>query len=487
MAAPIPVKYRGFLSYSHADASWAKWLHRRLEDFRIDKDLTGRETVLGPVPKTLRPIFKDREDFSGGHTLKGATIAALDQSAALIVLCSPISCKSAYVNEEVRLFKSRHPDRPIVPVIIEGAPPDNFPVALRYVVMADGKVTDQPLTILAADLRETGDGKMLALAKVIAGITGVATDEIAQRAIRAERAATWRRRRNYAVVVASLTMMAAAGVTYNRWFPIADAMAYRIANSRRDLSNPGETFRDCSSCAEMVVVPAGTFMMGSPENEKFYQKDEQPRHKVTIAKPFAVSKFEVTFDEWDACVRAGACANYHQVDDQGWGRGKRPVISVSRNGAKAYAEWLSERTRQQYRLLSEAEWEYAARAGATTNYSWGDDIGTGNANCDGCNIQRDGQQKTSPVGSFAANRFGLFDMHGNVFEWVEDCWHNNYNGAPNDGSAWTTSCLDENVGVVRGGSWQNGPQALRAASRFENSSDRWDFRIGFRLARTLTQ
>ena len=120
MAETVPFKYRAFLSYSHRDTGWAKWLHARLESFRIDKDLIGRETPVGPVPKTLRPIFRDREDFSGGHTLTDATVAALDASAALIVLCSTVSAGRPAVNEEVRLFRSRHPERPVIPVIIEG-------------------------------------------------------------------------------------------------------------------------------------------------------------------------------------------------------------------------------------------------------------------------------------------------------------------------------------------------------------------------------
>jgi hypothetical protein len=123
------LKYRAFLSYSHHDTRWAKWLHATLESFRIDKDWVGRETVVGSVPKTLRPIFRDREDFSGGQTLTEATIAALDASAALIVLCSTVSAGRRTVNEEVRLFRSRHPARPMIPVIIEGTWPENFPFA----------------------------------------------------------------------------------------------------------------------------------------------------------------------------------------------------------------------------------------------------------------------------------------------------------------------------------------------------------------------
>ncbi len=187
MADIASIKYRAFLSYSHRDVGWARWLHSRLEAFRIDKDLIGRATTLGPVPNTLRPIFRDREDFSGGHSLTDATLAAIDASAALIVLCSPVSASRPVVNEEVRLFRSRHPERPVIPVIIEGTAPDNFPPALRFELAADGSVTDRPITILGPDLRESADGKSLGLAKTIAGLTGLAADDIFRRAERARR------------------------------------------------------------------------------------------------------------------------------------------------------------------------------------------------------------------------------------------------------------------------------------------------------------
>ena len=180
----------------------------------------------------------------------------------------------------------------------------------------------------------------------------------------------------------------------------------------------GAVFRDCPECPEMVVVPAGSFMMGSPASEKDRDDDEGPVHRVnrvTIAAPFAVGVYEVTFDEWDACVRGGGCGGYRPVD-AGWGRGRRPVINVNWEDVRTYVDWLSRETGKDYRLLSEAEWEYAARAGTTTRYHWGDDIGRNRANCyytyDGCG---DSWDHTAPVGSFGANGFGLHDMHGNVW------------------------------------------------------------------------
>ena len=191
MAEPVPLKYRAFISYSHADTSWAKWLHRALEGFTIDKDLVGRETATGTIPKSLKPIFRDREDFTAGHTLTDQTQAALDASAALIVICSPASAKSHYVNEEIRLFKSRHPERPVVPLIVGGKPGDPelecFPSVLKFKLDADGKITGAPVDVLAADAREEGDGKSLALAKVVAGLLGVSSDDIFRRAERERR------------------------------------------------------------------------------------------------------------------------------------------------------------------------------------------------------------------------------------------------------------------------------------------------------------
>ncbi len=251
---------------------------------------------------------------------------------------------------------------------------------------------------------------------------------------------------------------------------------------------PGETFKDCPECPEMVVVPAGSFLMGSPSSEAERDKDEGPQHRVTIPSAFAVGKYEVTFDEWDACVAAGGCGGY-QPKDQGWGRGRRPVIDVRWRDAKAYVDWLSKETGKEYRLLSEAEWEYAARAGTATPFSTGRTITTDQANFNG-NYTYGGsskgvyRKKTLPVGSFAANGFGLHDVHGNVWEWVEDCSRDSYAGALSDGRAWTTggNCLRR---VLRGGSWNKKPRYLRSASRPWNWGDYRNNFNGFRVARTL--
>jgi formylglycine-generating enzyme required for sulfatase activity len=241
---------------------------------------------------------------------------------------------------------------------------------------------------------------------------------------------------------------------------------------------PGQGFKECADCPEMVVVPEGEFMMGSPKEEKGHESPEEPQHKVSIKQRFAVSRFEVTFEEWDACITLCGCV--YQPSDQGWGRGTRPVINVNWDDVQQYVAWLSKRTGRPYRLLSEAEWEYAARAGSDKSYSWGDEIGKGNANCNGCGSQWDLKQ-TAPVGAFAANAFGLHDMHGNVFEWTQDCVHNNYSGAPEDGSAWTVGGNCDGR-VVRGGSWVSNPQNLRAADRDGDPTGIRFLYLGFRLA-----
>jgi formylglycine-generating enzyme required for sulfatase activity len=194
-----------------------------------------------------------------------------------------------------------------------------------------------------------------------------------------------------------------------------------------------------------------------------------------------VSKNELTFAEWDACAAQGGC-NPHVVDNS-FGRGRQPVINVSWDEAtREYVAWLSSITGKTYRLLTEAEYEYAARAGTTTAYPWGDNVGTNNANCSGCGSAWD-HDKTAPVGSFAPNKFGLYDMVGNVEEWTEDCYADNYQGAPADGSAWTSAnCI---VRVVRGGWWGRGPGSVRSASRDGYGTDAREGGLGFRVARTL--
>ncbi len=277
--------------------------------------------------------------------------------------------------------------------------------------------------------------------------------------------------------------------TVERPFLAANIWPYVLSSAAEQglKPDPNKSFRECAPeqgkdyCPEMVVVPAGSFMMGSPTTEQGHQKFEEPRHTVRIAKPFAVSKYELTFDEWDTCVSDGDCLQ--GASDSGFGRGQQPVINVTWDDAQRYVAWLAKMTGKTYRLLTEAEYEYAARAGTQTAYPWGDDIGKNNANCNACGSKWDGKQ-TAPVGSFAPNQFGLYDTVGNVYGWVEDCVHGNYNGAPTDGSAWIEGGNCKNR-TLRGGSWNLTPAVLRSAHRSGASADVRSFNLGFRVARTL--
>ena len=239
-----------------------------------------------------------------------------------------------------------------------------------------------------------------------------------------------------------------------------------------------DTLRIGSLGPAMVILPTGSFRMGNLDGSG--HSDERPVRTVTISRPIAMGRYPITFEDYDRYVSAMGAK---RPGDAGWGRGRRPVINVNWHDAKAYAAWLSEQTGKRYRLPSESEWEYAARAGTETAYSWGNEIGVNRANCDGGGSRWDNEQ-TSPIGSFEPNAFGLYDMHGNVWEWVEDGWHDNYEGAPSDGSAWASDG-DGGSRVVRGGSWYDYPRYLRSAYRGRlRPSGRHDC-YGFRLVQDL--
>ena len=258
-----------------------------------------------------------------------------------------------------------------------------------------------------------------------------------------------------------------------------DSIRFRITvQGAATPPTPGNTFRDCAECPLMVEVPSGSYVMGSPPTEQGRWSSEGPQHRVTIGYRLAVGVYEVTFAEWDACVADGGCNGYRPYD-RGWGRGARPVIHVSWVDAQAYVGWLSRKTGRRYRLLSESEWEYVARAGTTTRYHTGDTITSSQANY-GQSVGR-----TVEVGSYPANAFGLHDVHGNVWEWTQDCWNGSYRGAPADGSAWESGDCARRA--FRGGSWTDIPQYVRSAKRvaWEPRRPRYDH-LGFRVARTAT-
>ncbi len=254
---------------------------------------------------------------------------------------------------------------------------------------------------------------------------------------------------------------------------------------RTDLK-AGDTFAEGPDLPTMVVIPAGSFMMGSPSSEPRRDGDEGPQQWIRIRDAFALSQYEVTFRQWDACVSDGGCS--HRPDDEGWGRGNRPVINVSWDDIQEYIAWINDRTDGGYSLPSEAQWEYAARAGTTTPFWTGQRISTEQANFDGdytYNGSREGtyRRRTVPVGSFEANPWGLYDVHGNVWEWTQDCWVGNLAGHASDGRANLDG--DCSVRVLRGGSWSNEPKNLRSANRGRNTTTKRLINNGFRLLKTL--
>lgn len=245
------------------------------------------------------------------------------------------------------------------------------------------------------------------------------------------------------------------------------------ASADTTTGSDAESFRDCPECPLMAVIPAGSFDMGSDR----HRREEQPVHRVTIAEPFALGVYEVTLAEWKACVDAGACGYRPEPGDP-----SQPASGMSWDDAQAYLDWLSQRTGARYRLPSEAEWEYAASAGADTDYWWGDEPGNNRANCQGCGSRWDNSQP-APVGSFAANPFGLHDVHGNLWEWVEDCWHRDYSGAPDDGSARSDRlCISR---VQRGGAYKLDADYMRLTRRHNYDRDVRYYLHGLRVARDL--
>jgi formylglycine-generating enzyme required for sulfatase activity len=236
---------------------------------------------------------------------------------------------------------------------------------------------------------------------------------------------------------------------------------------------PKDVFKDCPDCPEMVVIPAGNFLMGRKDASP--RSNEGPQHEVVIAKPFAAGRFSITFEEWHKCATAGGC-HYNPSEIS-----RRPAV-VTWQQAKNYVAWLSKLTGEPYRLLSEAEREYVTRAGTTTIYNTGDTITHDQAWFS--NFYYDAKE-SKPVGSFPPNAFGAYDTHGNMWEWVEDCWHRRYNGAPAGGSAWTEKG-DCDWHVLRGGFWGESLKGITSATRWYGEAAP-QVGSGFRVARALAQ
>jgi formylglycine-generating enzyme required for sulfatase activity len=509
VAAPSATeKLNVFISYSRRDVDFADRLANALSVRGFHVEIDRRD-----LPK-LEDWERELQHL-------------IQQCDTVVLVVSPNSLKSPVVNwevDQVRLAGKRL--APIIIADVEGVPVPPDVSRINYIYFTDAMPFEQHVDELGQALntdrawlmehtrlselarhwiecgrtkdslirgRDVKDAMAWAARRPREAppITDAQREFLAASQVLEAREARWRR-----YIVAAVAALAVGGAGYSLWLARGYAMVLvaRERDERRPqvLSEaaeralqPKDVFHECALCPTMVVVPPGEFVMGSPEDEPGHDRKEGPQHEVAIERSFAVSEFEVTFDEWAYCASFRSCQNQKR-QDEGWGEGNRPVIKVSWDDARDYAAWLSTHTGRPYHLLSEAEWEYAARAGSKSAYSWGNDGGSGNADCDRCGSRWD-KATTAPVGSFSANAFGLYDMHGNVWEWVEDCWHDTYDGAPSDGSAWTASCDKADQHVVRGGSWEDTVVDLRAAARYGGQTDIHTWVNGIRVARTLHQ
>jgi formylglycine-generating enzyme required for sulfatase activity len=516
-----------FISYSRRDSI----------DF-ADELLAGLE-LAGFAP------FLDRHDIVPGEPWEERLGGLIQQADTVVFIVSPEAVKSERCTWEVdrALAESKR----LLPVIFKAVPETEMPRELhrrQFVRFDAGLGITHPLAQLAEALRKDIDwtrehtrlgelagrwaargrpeslllrGDELAAAQAWGDRWKPGEPEVTER-IQAFIAASKqaeeadlakmqaaRRRVRWAQAFALLCLLSAGGALFGWWqqnwlnervYMFLHVNALSAAQEKALKPNPNDGFQECTDCPQMVVVPSGKYMMGSPATESGRLPREGPQHSVTIATQFAVSKFELTFAQWDACSAHGGCSP--DTSDNGWGRGQQPVINVSWNDAQRYVSWLAKITGKNYRLLTEAEYEYAARAGTQTAYPWGDAVtlnGTTMADCSGCGSKWDGKQP-APVGSFPPNQFGLYDMVGNVAEWVEDCYHGTYDGAPADGSAWLVG-VDCSIRVQRGGGYQlvfkqikNGgtdaPPVVRSAYRAFSNVDGGNLTTGFRVARTLS-
>jgi formylglycine-generating enzyme required for sulfatase activity len=519
-------KLKVFVSYSRRDSG----------DFA--EELVGGLELAGFAP------FLDRHDIAAGEDWEARLGGLIQGADTLVFVVSPEAVKSERCAWEVDRALAQ--TKRLLPVIFKPVPDSDIPEPLRrlqFVRFDTRPGITRPLGQLAEALRQDIDwirehtrfgelagrwearsrpdslllrGDDLAAAQLWAekwtptapAITDlmrafIAASKQAEVSSLAKANAAQRRMLRMQALVSSLLVVVIIGLIglinqsflkeQWRWYTItvgfkrAKVQPYVLPAAAEQGLKPKDTFRECAAeqgkdyCPKMVVVPAGSFVMGSPAKENGRYPDEGPQHPVTIVNPLAVSASEITFDEWDTCVAYGDCAA--DITDARWGRGQLPVINVTWDHAQQYLAWLSKITGKPYRLLTEAEYEYAARGGTQTAYPWGEEIGKNNANCNGCGSRWDDNQ-TAPVGSFSANAFALYDMVGNVFEWVEDCYHKSYDDAPTDGSAWIAA--DCNSRVVRGGSWSTEPRTVRSANRDEAAPDDRNHSLGFRVGRTLT-
>jgi formylglycine-generating enzyme required for sulfatase activity len=401
-------------------------------------------------------VFWDREILPG-TAFVDVLGAELKAARHVIVLWSKASISSHWVRDEAQEGLNREV---LTPVLIDAVEP---PLGFRSIHAAD----------LAGWDLSTADPRFQELVAALKGERRVVTPTPLPGRRR------WRRT---AVIggAAAASMLAAAGLLAYVAGPDLFAQGEPVRPRTWEMPEGYQafgSFRDCPDCPEMIAIPPGSFSMGASWFERDAQSDERPQVPIDVEKAFALGAREVTFKEWQSCVNDGGCRQYHP-DDEGWGKEDRPVIFVSWDQAHEFLVWLTEKTGKLYRLPSEAEWEYACRAGTATKYAFGDTISAGQANY-GRNTGG-----TREVGSYPPNAWGLSDMHGNVWEWVADVWSDSHKGRSGDQHARTVG-TDEDERAIRGGSWDDPPRRVQCIARNHKDRDQRENEIGFRVARLL--
>lgn len=512
MAAPdADQKAKIFISYSRQDAG------DFAEDLVVGLELAG-----------FSP-FLDRHDISAGEDWEMRLGALIGQADTVVFVISPQGVRSEHCTWEAN--KTIALSKRLIPVIYKPVPDADIPGVLRRLqfIRFDTRVGIlRPLCELATALRQDldwvrehtrlgslaarwqarerpewlllrGDDVDIAHAwmanrKADAPAITDLMRVFLNASIEAEHAEEERNRQarrqrlRMRTAVGLLAMAIIAGLFAwwrGQWvreqaYWLMHARPHLLTQARMHALTPLDVpFKECAHCPEMIVVPGDTtFWMGGPPDDGG-DKSEYPRHPVTIVQPFAVAKYELTFEQWDACAAYGDCNP--NISSGAWERGLQPVINVTWEDAQRYVEWLSRVTGKPYRLLTEAEWEYAARAGTTTHFSFKNEAALDNHAWYEANSLR----RPHPVGDdLEPNPFGLHNMHGNVSEWVQDCFSDNYRDASPIGLAWLSSNCRRRV--IRGGDWQARARALRSAQRDWNLIDEGSDRIGFRVARELT-
>jgi formylglycine-generating enzyme required for sulfatase activity len=471
--------FKGFFSYARDDGETDPLLITALTT-ELERRVNAR------LVNAQFAVWRDTERLRVGERWDDAIGGELRRADVLIVLLTPRWIGSEYCRKEFTMFEeldaSRRVEQCVVPILAR-------PIAQQEKRLTPeqrdifGRINQrQHYQVLAVDFlrmsRARRNAEIDKLAEHIARIIGQLSD-------------LPRPARSTLAAVSPIGRGAEpAGAEWARAPSRRRAeTAERVEEGARRAPAAGgadadradlEVFRDASFAPELVVLTAGEFVMGSPEGEEGSFGNEGPQHRVRIGQRFAVGRYPVTFDEFD---RFCAANQLHKASDEGWGRGRRPVINVSWQDAQAYIAWLSQETGRAYRLPSEAEWEYTCRAGTTSRYSFGDVVTPDRANYGASRLGR-----TSEVGVYPANPWGLHDMQGNVWEWVEDDWHDDYRGAPSDGSAWkdpeTSSKL--RLCVLRGSSWSGSSRGCWSAFRGWRGSGGRLSDVGFRVARTLS-